>query len=107
MARKKITDDAPTDEMLTDEVPADEVPADEVLVDEVSADEVPVDKFEAALPVEHDVHVPVAGAMYRAREQFTAQIGAQLCSFPAGAELDSLAGALLVAGGAPVDIVAG
>lgn len=95
MAKRTNTN---TDTDQVDQV--DQVPA-EAPVDPEPVAETPV------AAIDSESNVPVEGAVYRAREAFTAQIGAQLCTFAAGVELDPLAGVMLAASGAPVDVIAG
>lgn len=63
--------------------------------------------------VEAECEVDAVGAEYgaagpgpfRVLADFTAMVGAQLCTFKAGTVIDPLAGAELAAGGAPVEPV--
>ena len=76
-------------------------------VDTVEVDTVEVDTVEAECEVDWvGAEYGAAGpGPFRVRADFTAMVGAQLCTFKAGAVIDPLAGAELAAGGAPVEPV--
>jgi len=96
MGRKVQAADDVADEMQ--DVSVDEVQDGAVAADPVEADPVEADPVGAE-------YGDAGPGPFRVLAEFTAMVGAQLCTFKAGAVIDPLAGAELAAGGAPVEPV--
>jgi hypothetical protein len=101
MATRKTTDAVPAaDDPATDPTPdaVDSAPA----VEDTSDDPAPEADEPAADPIEAE-YGDAGPGLFVALEDFTAMVGAQLCTFKKGASIDPLAGAELASGGAPVE----
>ena len=118
MATRKTTDPAPMDSSVdapvVDEPAVEARAAAELVVEEPAVEAraaaelvveepgLPDPQAPAVDPIEA-VYGDAGPGPFVALDDFTAMVGAQLCTFRKGATIDPLAGAVLARGGAPVE----